>query len=106
MNEGLKALKRLIGNKVFISLGRIQGKKQFAIDINIIEKELKDYYALKKECNESKWYQEHRALEAIKSIEGFVDEEDFFYDDEEDKYYFFGYKISKEKFELLKEVLL
>lgn len=41
MTKGLEALEKLIGNKVFVSLGRTQGKKQFANDINIIEKELK-----------------------------------------------------------------
>lgn len=51
MSKGLDALERLVDNKVFISLGRIQGKKQFANDVNIIEKELKEYYQLREELN-------------------------------------------------------
>ena len=43
-----EALKRLIGNKVFISLGRLQGKKQFVNDINIIEKDLEVLEILKR----------------------------------------------------------
>lgn len=48
---------------------------------------------------------EHKALEIIKEsipIEG----EDFFYDSEFDTYLFIGHKVSKEQFDLLKEVLL
>lgn len=53
-----EALKRLIGNKVFISLGRTQGKTQFINDINIIEKDLEIleilkrhiYYSAKSHC--------------------------------------------------------
>lgn len=42
-----EALERLIGNKVFISLGRTQGKKQFVNDINIIKKDLEVLEILK-----------------------------------------------------------
>ena len=48
MSKGLEALERLIGNRVFTSFGRTQGKKQFANDINIIEKELKRLEELEK----------------------------------------------------------
>lgn len=41
MTKGLEALERLLGNQIFISLDRQQGKKQLAIDLNTIEKELK-----------------------------------------------------------------
>ena len=44
-----EALERLIGNNVFISLGRTQGKKQFVNDINIIEKDLEILEILKTE---------------------------------------------------------
>lgn len=60
MNEGLEALKHL--NKNIIVAEDIDE------DFNIIENELKDYYALKKECEEAKWYQEHKALKIIKNI--------------------------------------
>lgn len=35
-----------------------------------------------------------------------IDEEDFYYDDITDKYFFVGNEISKDKYDLLKEVLL
>lgn len=63
-------------------------------------KQMYDYF---KEClNEIK--KNKQALEIIKEsipIEG----EDFFYDSEFDTYLFLGNKVSKEEFELLKEVL-
>ena len=46
-----EALERLVGNKVFISLGRTQGKKQFVNDINIIEKDLDVLDILKNESD-------------------------------------------------------
>lgn len=46
-----EALKRLISNKVFISLGRTQGKKQFVNDISIIEKDLDVLDILKNESD-------------------------------------------------------
>ena len=77
MSEGLKALERLIDNKVFISLGRTQGKKQFANDINIIKTELKERDKIidlsLKECRKIaklkvEHYKKDKALEIIKEI--------------------------------------
>ena len=71
---------------------------------DIIEKELKDYYALKKECEEAKWYQEHKALKIIKETLKIT------FNDEEltigiDDVYFLTFK-DKTKYDLLKEVSL
>ena len=79
MSKGLEALERFKQPQMICDL-------DWDNRVSIIEKELK-------------------ALEIIKNIEGFVDKEDFFYDDEEDKYYFFSYEITKEEYDLLKEVM-
>ena len=77
-------------------------------EISTIEKELKDYYALKKECEEAKWYQEHKALEIIKREPsmvgwqaGYEDYEDYLDNTPEEQRYI----NSKEEYDLLKEVL-
>ncbi len=54
------------------------------------------------DCHHEK---ELKVLEIIKETLP-VKEEDFFYDKETDTYFFMGYKVSKEKYDLLKEVLL
>lgn len=72
MSKGLEALRhpRIKSARVDISA---EGKHDIAYmhfddtkQYAAIEKELKDYYALKKECDEAKWYQEHKAFEIIK----------------------------------------
>ena len=80
MSKGLEALKE-------IELKWQYGVFTFIPNFEIIEKELK-------------------ALEIIKNIKGLIEDEDLFYDSEEDKYYFFSNEISKEEYDLLKEVLL
>ena len=80
-----------------------------------IEKELKDYYALKKECEEAKWYREHKAFEIIKNKK--VDIHTLYrgcsiLGDTFDSYNNamlvhrgVQYELTKEEYELLKEVL-
>lgn len=46
-----------------------------------------------------------KALEIIKETIP-IKEEDFFYDEETDTYFFIGYEVSKNQYDLLKEVLL
>ena len=81
--KGLEALEDLVERHYLDKEGQEEN--------DIIEQELKDYYALKKECEEAKWYQEHKALEIIKNKEcifkGLQD-------------------VSQEEYDLLKEVLL
>ncbi len=88
----------------------------FDEDLDIIEIALKDYYALKKECKEAKWYQEHKALEIIKDkpqreIILFLWGKLNTYEDylkETDKWDI-GYGdlvLTEEEYDLLKEVLL
>jgi len=48
---------------------------------------------------------ELKALKFIKEIIP-IEEKDFFYDKETDTYFFIGQKVSKEKYNFLKEVLL
>ena len=68
MNKGLKALETLKLLKDFVLKNNKNGLDRRLIigSCDILEKELKDYYALKKECEEAKWYQEHKALKIIK----------------------------------------
>jgi len=70
----------------------------------ILEKELKDYYALQKECEEAKWYQEHKALEIIKEI---LDDDLFSKLNSNSRKIIKEIidKLPKEKLDLLKEVL-
>jgi len=107
---GLKALKDL--SKLVFIYG---GVEQY----NIIEKELKDYYDLKKECEEAKWYQEHKALEIIKKALCKKDNLELaYYDNDGNKSYyvriyaqldndgeFFEEELTKEDYDLLTEVL-
>lgn len=74
MSEGLEALHhpRIKSARVDISA---EGKHNIAYmhfddtkQYAAIENELKDYYALKKECEEAKWYQEHKALNEIVAL--------------------------------------
>lgn len=83
--------------------------------IETIEKELKDYYALKKECEEAKWYQEHKALKIIKDkkvdvpfiIENPEAENVFWYNSSFTGVLCEGWRmISQEEYDLLREVLL
>ena len=86
-------------------------KKKF-VDI---EKTLKGYEKYKTQYNIVNCYPKSllsiddlnklKALEIIKEII-FIEEEDFFYDKETDTYFFIGYKVPKDKYDLLKEVLL
>lgn len=46
-----------------------------------------------------------KALEIIKETLS-IEEDDFYYDEESDKYFFVGSVINKDKYDLLKEVLL
>ena len=91
MSKGLEALEIIKGALVEIEYDEEEGVilsawQEHEEETKIIEKELK-------------------ALEIMtKSLE--IGEEDFFYDDKENIYYFIGSEISKEKYDLLKEVLL
>ena len=106
MSKGLEAL-----NDLIINWG-LQKNPQWEKDI---EKELKDYYALKKECEEAKWYHEHKALEIINdNIEfQFLEKKE----NNQVRYIVrlinfdnpsqcFEWDMEKEKYDLLKEVLL
>ena len=68
--EALEELKFQVGNITYytrdlqITTVQVRGSGLF----EIIENELKNYYALKKECEEAKWYQEHKALEIVKKF--------------------------------------
>ena len=72
---------------------------------DIVENELKDYYALKKECEEVKWYKEHKALWIIKEI---LDDDLFGKLNSNSRKIIKEIidKLPKEKLDLLKEVLL
>lgn len=65
MSKGLEAIQEYKR----VTCSNCQYKDKENCDVlcfsNIIEKELKDYYSLKKECEEAKWYQEHKVLEII-----------------------------------------
>lgn len=123
MSKELEALERLVEKQIFsLKNGGLTSAKQvFENEYKIIETALKDYEKIKFEYNELKIYhydllkenerlhnqkvKKLKALEIIKEsipIEG----EDFFYDSEFDTYLFIGHKVSKEQFDLLKEVLL
>ena len=74
-----------------------------------IETALKDYerrLALAKEYKDiNNVGKRLKAFEIIKETLP-IDEQDFFYDEETNKYFFIGREVSKDRFDLLKEVLL
>ena len=84
LNKGLEALKHLY-NEYILTEYPDSILKDIDKDKEIIEKELKALGII------------------IKTLE--IGKEDLFYDSEDDKYYFFSYEISKEKYDLLKEIL-
>lgn len=109
MSKGLERLARIKGH---FNPKDIANKELFEEDFNTIEQELKDYYALKKECEKAKWYQEHKALKIIKK-KG-IDYRKFLESKNCDEYNepIIRYNLidikpyTKEEYDLLKEMLL
>ncbi len=89
MTKGLEILENLIGNEIFISLGRIQGKKQFANNINVIKKELKALEIIT--SNQVNVARVNRCCNALQYNMGVMHEERY---------------LNEEEFDLLKEILL
>ena len=97
MSKGLKALDK-IKNALFNRNEETQIIKD--IDFVIIEKELKEYERLKEDIKKCSCWKEHKALEIIKKLfdKPLLPYEDLHISDQE--------KITKEEYDLLKEVLL
>ena len=66
-----------------------------------------DLVPLAKEVNKESIKAVEKSLKALEIIKEIIpiEEEDFFYDKETDTYFFIGHKVSKNQYELLKEVL-
>ena len=86
MNKGLEKLDIVKNSWLSICGEIVQPKNIFREEFAIIEKELKAVKIMIDELH--------------------ITDIDFFYDDVENKYYFVGSEVSKDNFDLLKEVIL
>ena len=71
MDTGLDRLENIKGNVDLFDEGYKwdeEFSKQFDSDIDIIEKDLKDYYSLREDIKKCSCWKEHKALEIIKEM--------------------------------------